>query len=196
MKLFTTKDDNSQINKDKNTFLNKYHYDEKYKKIVEKNLIWVGIKSEEEIDKQIRIDILNDDYRDTNNQLLTLSMKEQYNKIYSKAINYGNIFNPYSEKYIKLCEEYISLLPKKVEYNRKYKELTGLGSTSHCDKLLKQYILLLDKREEYIKEGEIVNYLISLGITDDNTKGGLPVRSEKLFFKIKEQRTKDYFCKK
>ena len=156
--------------------------------IIKKNEMWRGIRDDKEINKQISLDILNLEYKDINDRTYELSSYEMYHKLYSKAINQKNIFNQYSEQYINLCEKYLILLPKKIEYERQREKIEGYGNSSICNRLLKQYILLLDKQENYIKEGELIHYLMGLGITEDGTKGGLKTRAEKLIPKIKEER--------
>ena len=151
------------------------------------------IIGEERYKKQKKKDELNKKYKDVNDRTFAITEYLQNNKTYSKAINSSSISNSYTEEYIKLMEEYLTLIPKKVMYEKERIELDGFGENNHCNIFLKQYILLLDKLENYERESEIIGFLIGLGLTDDDTKGGLLERQKKVSIKLKQSRTYDKF---
>lgn len=103
--------------------------------------------------------------------------------LYSKAINYGDINNKYTEECIKLCYEDYNLAEYIIHWQQ---ELAMLMSKKYVPLNYGSngiLIKLLEKQGKYKEAIEMCNNYIKLGLIDDGTKGGIIIRKERLIKK-------------
>lgn len=103
--------------------------------------------------------------------------------LYSKAINYNDINNKYTEECIKLCYEDYNLAKYIIQWQQELSMLMNekyvpLNYGSNCI-LLK----LLEKQRKYKEAIEMCDNYIKLGLINDGTKGGIINRKERLIKK-------------
>ena len=104
--------------------------------------------------------------------------------LYPKAISEDNIFNEYAEKCIELCIEDLKIAPFFIEWYKKECEIINKKNSSINYGTNKYLIKILEKQERYEEAINYCNKYISLGLTDDGTKGGIIARKEKLKKKL------------
>ena len=135
----------------------------------------------------------NKKYKKYINESLKISEEIWENKLYSKAINQANINNKYADKYTKLCNKLLELLPYEIEHD---KEDAKIRHQEYCVRgvgnNLVNFIRLLEKQEKYNEIINVCNYLLSLGITEDGTKKGIRGRIEKAVNKFNEKNNTNY----
>ena len=135
----------------------------------------------------------NKKYKKYINESLKISEEIWENKLYSRAINQANINNKYADKYTKLCNKLLELLPYEIEHD---KEDAKIRHQEYCVRgvgnNLVNFIRLLEKQEKYNEIINVCNYLLSLGITEDGTKKGIRGRIEKAVNKFNEKNNTNY----
>lgn len=135
----------------------------------------------------------NKKYKKYINESLKISEEIWENKLYSRAINQANINNKYADKYTKLCNKLLELLPYEIEHD---KEDAKIRHQEYCVRgvgnNLVNFIRLLEKQEKYNEIINVCNYLLSLGITEDGTKKGIRGKIEKAVNKFNEKNNTNY----
>lgn len=151
------------------------------------------ILGEERYYRDVKFKELKNKYKDYTDKQFRIHEELMYSNLYSKAINQKNIFNKYSDKYIDLCNQLLQILPETLEYDKKEAQIHKFEREfNYCDKSITNMIRLLEKQKKYNEIINICNYLLSLGITEDETKKGIRGRIEKAVNKFNEKNNTNY----
>lgn len=151
------------------------------------------ILGEERYYRDVKLKELKNKYKDYTDKQFRIHEELMYSNLYSKAMNQKNIFNNYSDKYIDLCNQLLQILPETLEYDKKEAQIYKFEREfNYCDKNITNMIRLLEKQEKYNEIINVCNYLLSLGITEDETKKGIRGRIEKTVNKFNEKNNTNY----